>query len=500
MKTLAMVLLAAVFAFVLTGAAKAQGRNCYLPGDIADVPTPGYLRNGVPNIMVRTDTGLAPVTLLSFTVSRLRFRLPSTGLPFDKQIKFVHVEPDGREKVVANARMCADPGGGAATGADTAAAGGLPSPAQQGFLTRRNRLPFERATRNDVAAPSGAPEYLLVGTSRAVAAAQVLLAQRGVNVLRNTSLGALDLGMVAVDLNGQMTVSEVRALLSQRGIPATVDRHAVYGMSSGRIYANTLVGLPANQGCSLSRPVRIGLIDGPIDKSTGALRNVPIFSNSVLGASERIGSADHATGIAALIASPGGSDTPPGFAPGAHLYSVVAFARNGGRDVARLENIAKALDWLVSERVALVNMSLSGRYNAALDRVIGMADAKGMILVAAAGNHKRAVAYPASDPRVIAITAVDAARRIYRKSNSGPQVDFAAPGVDVLVPAGRGSAYRSGTSYAAAIAAGVLARELARSPTSRAGLIERLRQHAVDLGDAGKDSQYGWGLIQAEGC
>lgn len=520
MKQIATVLMAVLVALCLAQMAQAQGRNCLLPGDTVEVPTPGYLRNATPNIKVRTEGGLVSVTLLSFTVSRMQIRLPSVGLPYNEPIKFVHVESNGREKVVANARMCADPAAGTGDGDGGGGGGGTPGTApgqqgdqtapganaapgaqlRQGLLSRRGPVTIDRATRNDVAAPSGAPEYLLVGSARDISAAQVVLAQRGVVILRNVSLGSLNLGMVAVDLNGQITLAQVRSLLAQRGISATVDRHAVYAMAAGRVYANTLVGLPATQGCSLSRPVRIGLIDGPIEKSSDALRNVPIFSNSVLGTAERIGSADHATGIAALIASPGGPDTPPGFAPGAHLYSVIAFARNGGRDVARLENIAKALDWLVSERVALVNMSLAGRYNAALEHVIGMADAKGIILVAAAGNDRRAVAYPASDPRVIAVTAVDAARRLYRSSNSGLEVDFAAPGVDVLVPSLRGPAYRSGTSYAAAIAAGVLARELARGPTSRSGLIERLRGGAIDLGTAGKDALYGWGLIQATGC
>jgi subtilisin family serine protease len=314
-------------------------------------------------------------------------------------------------------------------------------------------------------------------------------------------LGSLGVRIVSVDLNGQLTLSQLRALLAQRRISVTVDRHTVYGAAQGRVYANRLVGLSDTSGCALPRPVRIGLIDGPVDPNSPALRGVPIFSNSVLNRRERVGSADHATGIAALIASPGAAEIPPGLAPGAQLYSVVAFARNGGRDVARLENIAEALDWLVSRKVAIVNMSLAGARNDTLEEIIRIADAKGLVMVAATGNGGRnAVAYPASDPRVIAITAVDAAKRLYRKANKGAEVDFAAPGVDLLVPRRSGSAYRTGTSYAAAVASGLIAQELARAPASRSALVSRLRARALDLGPAGKDSDYGWGLLQSSGC
>ena len=183
------------------------------------------------------------------------------------------------------------------------------------------------------------------------------------------------------------------------------------------------------------------------------------------------------------------------------MFSVVAFARNGGRDVARLENIAEALDWLISRKVSLVNMSLAGSPNDTLEEIIRIADARGLVMVAAAGNAGRdQVAYPASDPRVIAVTAVDAAKRLYRKANTGKQVDFAAPGVDLLVPRNRGSAYRTGTSYAAAVASGLIAQELARGRIDRRTLMNRLKSRAEDLGAAGHDSRFGWGLLKTPGC
>ena len=67
--------------------------------------------------------------------------------------------------------------------------------------------------------------------------------------------------------------------------------------------------------------------------------------------------------------------------------------------------------------------------------------AKGAILIAAVGNQgpKSPPLYPAADPHVIGVTAIDENDKLYKGSNIGAQVAVAAPGVDVMVPApGRG--------------------------------------------------------------
>lgn len=520
-------LLAAIFACLFSATTVlAQANTCITPGAVYTIATPQKLGNTPAELYATFDATRLPVQVISQTSSRLQIRFPSSGLPTGKNFKLVYVDSKGRDSVInARHRLCdavtgASTGGGTVSGGATnqpsngsvstnangAVSGGSTSSqaetARQAFRKRlANRVPLERATRNDVAAPSGAPEYVIVGSGAAISEAQVVLTSAGASILRSVSLGSLGVRIVSIDLNGAMTLSQMRALLAQRRIAVTVDRHTVYAAAKGRVYASRLVGLPPETSCTLRRSVRIGLIDGPVDLKTPALQGVTIFSNSVLNARERVGSADHATGIAALIASPGAHDIPPGFAPGAQLFSVVAFARNGGRDVARLENIAEALDWLISRKVSLVNMSLAGAPNDTLEEIIRIADAKGLIMVAAAGNAGRErVAYPASDPRVIAVTAVDAAKRLYRKANTGKQVDFAAPGVDLLVPRNRGSAYRTGTSYAAAVASGLIAQELARGRIDRRTLINRLKSRAEDLGAAGRDSQFGWGLLKTPGC
>ncbi|MBL8563916.1 MAG: S8 family serine peptidase [Gemmobacter sp.] len=473
----------------------ALARDCVAPGDVVNAPLRTVLQAGLEvddlNLRLDFDGITMPVKILAQSRNRLRVRMPLRGVPGDTLFWLRHIpKGGGRDIILTQGRTCPRDG---------------PMAAPQ----RGPRRPLERATASDVAAPSGAPEYLLAGRSAAMGAAEALLAEAGAEVLRRTELGGLGLKMLAVDLRGTMTLNQLRGALARRGVAAKADRHTVYRAAAGPDsktadasgYALQMVGQRPDAVCALGRQVRIGLIDGPVDTGVPALAGVPVRSTSVLSGGDHQGSADHATGIAALIASPGGSGAPPGIAPGAQIYSVVAFARTGGREVARLENIAQALDWLIESRVELINMSLTGPENETLAELIRLADARGIVMLAATGNGGReGVAYPAADPRVIGVTAVDAARRLYRKANTGPGVDFAAPGVDVLVP-GRGgkASYRSGTSYASAVATAVVAQMMARGTRSREGLLSALGAAAEDLGAPGVDTQFGRGLIRLPG-
>ena len=501
MKQLFALVLTLVLALI-TGEASAQARNCILPGDTVEVRTPGFLKNQEPNLFVRPEKNGSPVpvTVLSFNSSRLTFRVPRVELPWNKPIKFFHVDSRSREKLVANLKACADPNGEGGGGSDAAGIGNGPGSGR--MLANPIARPLARATGDDVVAPSGAPEYVLVGSTNSITEAELILAEQGVTILKRVPLQGLGITLITVDLNGGVSLSQLRALFAQQRIRVTIDRHNVYGASAGaKVYANALVGLPPTSGCRLRNPVRIGLIDGPVDRDHPALAGVSILTTSVLNARERIGSPDHATGIAALMTSQGTSSLPQGIAPGAQIFSVVAFARAGGRDVARLENIAEALDWMIKRKVRLVNMSLAGPYNVTLASIIEIADSRGLVMVAATGNGGRQrVDYPASDPRVIAVTAVDAAKRQYRRANSGPSVDFAAPGVDLLVPRRSGTAYRSGTSYAAAVVSALVAQEISKGASGRDRLVSRLRARVEDLGVPGRDPNYGWGLVKAGPC
>ncbi|MCB2129195.1 MAG: S8 family serine peptidase [Rhodobacteraceae bacterium] len=323
----------------------------------------------------------------------------------------------------------------------------------------------------------------------------------GGRVLRSSALGGLKLAMVVIDPGSYSSRADLRARFARAGIDVATDSASEYRTAAqGRDYAQGLIGLPVPRSCPLSREVRVGVIDGPTDLEDLRDAGIAVESQTVLGQGAEPAETDHATAIIKLIAAsrPGENE---GVAPGVMVYAANAFAREGDATVMKLENMIKALDWLVLRRVELVNLSFAGPSNAVMARAIEATARQGIILVAATGNDGApVVAYPAADPHVISVTAVDARKRLYRSANTGDEVDFAAPGVDLTVPGDPSGRYRSGTSFAAAIVSGVVARELARGPASREAIEATLARRAEDLGAPGHDGEFGWGLIRAGGC
>lgn len=147
--------------------------------------------------------------------------------------------------------------------------------------------------------------------------------------------------------------------------------------------------------------------------------------------------------------------------------------------------IAQALDWAVGAGARVVNVSLTGPPNTVLAAVVRRVAAKGVLIVAAAGNAgPRAPApYPAALPDVIGVTAVDGRQRIWRRATQGAHVDFAAAGVKVHAAGGEWT----GTSLAAPVVAGMLLRTQATP--------EALSRQARDLGAPGRDPVFGFGFV-----
>jgi subtilisin family serine protease len=357
----------------------------------------------------------------------------------------------------------------------------------------------ERVPQDVVRAPGGGPEYLVsVAPGDADAAARVL-ADGGAEIIRTTPLSRLDRVLLVVALPRGLTVDEARALLQPAAPSARIDLHHIYGFADGpRLYAAALVGDDPARPCGLRSPVAVGMIDGPVNPGHPALSEVETITTSVLETGERPVSRDHGTAIAALIA---GRAAPfPGLAPGARIYAVTAFsAADGGS--GRLEAIALGLDWLAGQGVRIVNLSMEGSPNAAFEDVLSQSRAAGMVMIAAMGNEGTdAPRYPAASASTIAVTAVDAAGRGYDRANRGAHVEFAAPGVDLYVAQGAGGGYRSGTSYAAPIVTALVARLSASGALSLDAARTRLARGARDLGAPGRDSRFGFGLVQTGGC
>ena len=144
-------------------------------------------------------------------------------------------------------------------------------------------------------------------------------------------------------------------------------------------------------------------------------------------------------------------------------------------------------------------MSLTGAHSISLQNACDGAYNAGILVVAAAGNSSGAVAYPAAYPSVIAVSAIDSGGQFASFSNSGPEIELAAPGADVYSTYGGGGyTTLSGTSMACPHVAGVAALVWSAPGlgcSSAAAVRARLRETARDLGLT--PAQQGYGLVDA---
>ena len=338
-------------------------------------------------------------------------------------------------------------------------------------------------------------EWLVIASRDDIAALEALG-----YVTRNVEpLEGLDRVLATMEAPESFDIATAQAAIGRAAPQAEVDYNHIYrpesrqqpqasgGSSPGELF-------PAAAGVRTpSAP--IGLIDTAIDAGHPALRAANVQYRDFTPPGQPRPSA-HGTSVLSILVgeAPGYRGLVPGAAV---LAGAVFFNGPDGREIATTSSLVRALDWMTVNRVPVVNMSLAGPRNAILATAIDRAFDTGTVVVAAVGNRGPAARplYPAAYERVIAVTAVNGSRRVYRLANRGAHVDFAAPGVDVL-HADREAGYRSssGTSLAAPFVSAVIATSCADVRPIDACL-QALQRSAEDIGEAGFDPVFGHGLI-----
>jgi hypothetical protein len=252
-------------------------------------------------------------------------------------------------------------------------------------------------------------------------------------------------------------------------------------------------------GACMASP-RIGLVETHLELEHPALLGQKIEIIDVKPPEKPRSGSSHGTGIAALLVGARESSAP-GLLPGAELIVATPFYRAGNADRAEAADIIRAIDAVVARQPDVLSLSLAGPPNAALARVLETVRARGIPVVAAAGNGgaKSKPLYPAAYDTTIAVTAVTAKLNIFRRASRGEHVDFAAPGVEIAVADGKsGLTKRSGTSFAVPFVTASLAVLRERQPARTIDdMVAELAASAKDLGKPGKDSTFGWGLADA---
>jgi hypothetical protein len=204
--------------------------------------------------------------------------------------------------------------------------------------------------------------------------------------------------------------------------------------------------------------------------------------------------AGHGTAVAALAA--GALADALGVAPGADILSIRVTDAGG---VSDMYTIAQAIVMAADAGAQIINISLGGDGGSAvLARAIDYAMGLGSMVVASAGNDQaNRLSWPAAYAPVISVGATDAVQQQVIFSNSGEQLQIAAPGYFVQTAWVGGERIDfTGTSASAPVVAGAIAALLSVNPGMTAQETWTvLSTHADDAGAPGRDNDYGAGGI-----
>jgi serine protease len=209
----------------------------------------------------------------------------------------------------------------------------------------------------------------------------------------------------------------------------------------------------------------------------------------------------HGTHVAGTIAQT--TNNGHGVAGLAHCARLMPIKVLSGAGWGSVADVASGIRFAADNGAQIINMSLGGRIKSKiLEDAVNHALKKGVIIVAAAGNSRRSVEWPAAYPGVFAISATDQKDNLAWFSSRGPEVAIAAPGVDVVqqtvCDGGKNQCEIfgkfSGTSMAAPHVAGAVALLVGQGITDADSIKAVLSKTAIAKDDPNK---FGAGILDA---
>ncbi|MBA4748282.1 MAG: S8 family serine peptidase [Sphingopyxis sp.] len=201
--------------------------------------------------------------------------------------------------------------------------------------------------------------------------------------------------------------------------------------------------------------VRVAIIDSQIARSHPDLAGQFIFlKNFAPAAATR--AEHHGTAVAGIIAAHANNGIGiVGVAPRARLMGLRACwqtgaARPGETTVCNSFSLAKAIYFAIENKADILNLSLSGPPDPLLVQLLNVAQARGIVVVAAYDPARPGGGFPASHPGVFAVAA--------DSSSNPPRAIHLAPGNAIpTTQAGGQWILVNGNSFAAAHVSGLLA-------------------------------------------
>lgn len=264
------------------------------------------------------------------------------------------------------------------------------------------------------------------------------------------------------------------------------------------------VHAPAAWEITEGKGVKVAIIDTGIDSSHPELSGKVDGGYSAITKTENPADYQddngHGSHVAGTVAAKKDGKGVVGVAPKARLYAVKVLDADGS---GNLSDVIDGIVWAAKNKMDVANMSLGAPVDSeAMKRAVRFARGSGVVVVAAAGNSGGSVGFPGAYEDAIAVAASDSVDKLAGFSSRGPEVDFIAPGVDVLsTKMSGGFASYSGTSMAAPHVAGLAALAVSQGYVGLNGpdgVFAQLKKAATLLPTEGMTAEMqGAGMIDA---
>ena len=263
-------------------------------------------------------------------------------------------------------------------------------------------------------------------------------------------------------------------------------------------------GIPEAWQRSRGAGITVAVLD------TGAPDHIDLNDNALpglncAGTKDAKDKQGHGTHVAGIIGAVQNGFGVVGVAPECKVLPIKVLDDSGR---SSFEAVINGIRIAIENGADIINMSLGSpaKPPQELHDIIKNATARGIIVIAAAGNDGGSVNYPAHYDEVIAVAALSKDGKMARFSSRGDEVDAVAPGTDIYSTyLNNQYALLNGTSQAAPFIAGVCALLLSWSRNTPGvppiqGYQEML-QRLDDLcdpsgriGSAGRDGAWGFGI------
>ena len=273
----------------------------------------------------------------------------------------------------------------------------------------------------------------------------------------------------------------------------------------------TSFDLPSAWKKTRGEGVKIGVIDTGCDLDHPDLKqNILQGKNFINPKNDPWDDNKHGTHVSGIIAAENNEIGVVGIAPKAKIVPIKVLDKYGN---GNLVDVAKGIRWAVDEaKVDLICMSL-GAPNPVQEvrKAIQYAISKKATCFVAAGNAGRTkkIFFPANYPETIAIGSIDKSFNRSKFSNTGENLDFMAPGSQILstVP-DNWYAILDGTSMATPFAAGIAALYLSYVKNNNVNIklegpedyMREFKKHTFSVSDGkiGDKFYQGFGIIDVK--